>query len=64
MPGKVTEVLAGGHFRVRTQAGHFVLAQLGGKLRRHRIRVTLGDNVTVSVSPYDPSRGLISFRNT
>ena len=41
-----------------------VLAQLGGKLRRHRIRVTLGDNVTVSVSPYDPSRGLISFRNT
>lgn len=64
MPGKVTEVLAGGHFRVRTQAGHMVLAQLGGKLRRHRIRVTLGDNVTVSVSPYDPSRGLISFRNT
>jgi translation initiation factor IF-1 len=62
--GKVTEVLAGGNFRVTTQAGHVVLAQLGGRLRRHRIRVTLGDNVTVSVSPYDPSRGLISFRNT
>lgn len=64
MAGKVTEVLAGGNFRVRTQAGHTVLAQLGGRLRRHRIRVTLGDQVTVSVSPYDPSRGLISFRNT
>lgn len=64
MAGKVTEVLAGGNFRVRTQAGHIVLAQLGGRLRRHRIRVTLGDQVTVSVSPYDPSRGLISFRNT
>jgi len=64
MAGKVTEVLAGGNFRVRTQAGHEILAQLGGRLRRHRIRVTLGDQVTVSVSPYDPSRGLISFRNT
>jgi len=64
MPGKVTEVLAGGNFRVQTQGGHFVLAQLGGRLRRHRIRVTLGDHVTVSVSPYDPTRGLITFRNS
>jgi translation initiation factor IF-1 len=66
MPGKIVEVLAGGNFRVRVQQGdgHFVLAQLAGKLRRHRIRVTLGDHVTVSVSPYDPSRGLITFRNT
>ena len=64
MPGKIVEVSAGGHFRVQVQGGHFVLAQLAGRLRRHRIRVTLGDNVTVSVSPYDPSRGLITFRTT
>ena len=64
MPGKVIEVLAGGHFRVLTDAGHSVMAQLGGRLRRHRIRVTLGDHVTVSVSPYDPTRGLITFRSS
>ncbi|HEY7953635.1 MAG: translation initiation factor IF-1 [Polyangia bacterium] len=62
MEGKIVEVMVGGNFRVDVQGGHSVLAQLGGRMRRNRIRVVLGDLVTVSVSPYDPSRGLITFR--
>ena len=62
LQGTVTEVLKGGHFRVQTDAGHEVLAHMSGKMRRHRIRVVLGDDVTVAVSPYDPTRGRIVFR--
>jgi translation initiation factor IF-1 len=61
--GVVTEVLKGGLFRVETEAGHSVLAHMAGKMRRHRIRVVLGDQVTVAVSPYDPTRGRIVFRS-
>lgn len=60
--GMVQEVLKGGLFRVETDAGHTVLAHMAGKMRRHRIRVVLGDQVTVAVSPYDPTRGRIIFR--
>ena len=60
MEGKVTEVMVGGNFEV--EGGHHVLAQLAGNMRRNRIRVVLGDQVTVAVSPYDPTRGLIVFR--
>ncbi|MFH1132491.1 MAG: translation initiation factor IF-1 [Pseudomonadota bacterium] len=60
--GVVTEVLAGGFFRVETEAGHIVLAHIAGKMRRFRIRVVLGDHVTVAVSPYDPTRGRIIQR--
>jgi translation initiation factor IF-1 len=63
MEGKVVEVLVGGHFRVDVEGGHSVLAHLAGRMRRNRIRVVLGDQVTVAVSPYDPSRGLITFRS-
>jgi translation initiation factor IF-1 len=62
LTGKVTEVLKGGLFRVETDAGHTVLAHMAGKMRRYRIRVVLGDQVTVAVSPYDPTRGRIVFR--
>lgn len=62
MEGRVSEVLVGGNFRVEVQGGHTVLAQLAGRMRRNRIRVVLGDMVTVSVSPYDPTRGLITYR--
>jgi translation initiation factor IF-1 len=62
MEGKVTEVLIGGCFRIDVQGGHVVLAHLAGRMRRNRIRVVLGDQVTVAVSPYDPSRGLITYR--
>src|SRR3954452_7100743 len=62
MEGKVVEVLVGGNFRIDVQGGHSVLAHLAGRMRRNRIRVVLGDQVTVAVSPYDPARGLITYR--
>lgn len=61
--GVVKEVFPGGNFLVETEAGTDVHAHLAGKLRRHRIRVVLGDKVTVAVSPYDLSRGRIVFRH-
>ncbi|MDI7269268.1 MAG: translation initiation factor IF-1 [Myxococcota bacterium] len=60
--GEVTEVLAGGMFRVKLDSGLVVLAHLAGKMRRFRIRIVLGDRVRVAVSPYDPSRGRIVYR--
>lgn len=60
--GMITEVLSGGTFKVDVGEGHEVIAKLSGKMRRHRIRVVLGDKVTVEVSPYDPTRGRITYR--
>lgn len=60
--GTVAEVLAGGLFRVNVAPNHTVLAHLSGKMRKFRIRIVLGDQVTVAVSPYDPTRGRIVFR--
>lgn len=60
--GAVTEVLAGGLFRVKLDSGLEVLAHLAGKMRKFRIRIVLGDHVTVAVSPYDPTRGRIVYR--
>jgi translation initiation factor IF-1 len=62
MQGKVKAVHSGGLYRVECEAGHEVLAQLSGRMRRFRIKVVPGDNVTVSVSPYDLLRGIITFR--
>lgn len=63
MEGVVEEVFPGGTFLVETETGHKVTAHLAGKLRRYRIRVVLGDKVTVGVSPYDLSKGRITFRH-
>ena len=60
--GTIVEVLSGGTFRVDVGDGHQVVAKLAGRMRRHRIRVVLGDRVTVEVSPYDPTRGRITYR--
>lgn len=61
--GIITEVFPGGNFLVKTEANSEVHAHLAGKLRRHRIRVVLGDRVTVAVSPYDLSKGRIVYRH-
>lgn len=61
--GIIEEVFPGGTFKVKTDAGTDVHAHLAGKLRRYRIRVVLGDRVTVAVSPYDLSKGRIVFRH-
>lgn len=60
--GEVIDVYPSG-FRVRVEQGAEVLAHLGGKLRKNRIRVVLGDRVTVAVSPYDLTKGRIVFRH-
>lgn len=62
MDGEVTKVHAGGNFVVRTNDGIDVRARLAGRMRRFKIRVVLGDKVTVNVSPYDPERGIITYR--
>jgi translation initiation factor IF-1 len=60
--GTVTAVHSGGIYRVQADSGHEVLTQLSGRMRRFRIKVVPGDKVTVGVSPYDPTRGFITFR--
>jgi translation initiation factor IF-1 len=62
LQGIVTEVLAGGNYKVKVGENHEVLARLNGKMRQYRIRVITGDRVTVGVSPYDLKRGLITYR--
>jgi len=63
MEGTVAEVLPNATFRVTVNGGHDVLTTLGGKMRQNRIRVLAGDKVTIEVSPYDLSRGRITYRH-
>ena len=63
MQGEVVENLPNATFRVQLTNGHNVLATLGGNMRRFRIRVLAGDRVTIEVSPYDLTRGRITFRH-
>ncbi|MCL4271109.1 MAG: translation initiation factor IF-1 [Anaerolineales bacterium] len=60
--GVVVEALPGTQFRVKLDNGHEVLAYLSGKMRKHYIRILLGDRVALEMSPYDMSRGRITFR--
>lgn len=60
--GTVTEVLPNAMFRVKLENDHEVLAHTAGKMRRFRIRVLAGDKVTVEMSPYDLSKGRITYR--
>jgi translation initiation factor IF-1 len=59
--GKVTDV-TGGSYHVQLDAGQIVMARLSGRMKKFKIRVLVGDRVTVGVSPYDPSHGLITHR--
>lgn len=61
--GLVTEVLPDQNFRVQLQNDHVVLAYAAGKMSKFRIRVLVGDRVTVQMSPYDLSRGRITYRH-
>jgi translation initiation factor IF-1 len=60
--GTVEEIRAGGNFAVKTDMGPIVIAKLSGRMRRYHIRVVAGDRVTVGISPYDPTKGLITYR--
>lgn len=61
--GVVKEALPNAMFRVELQNGHLVLAHISGKIRKNFIRILPGDAVKVELSPYDLSRGRITFRN-
>ena len=61
--GLVTEVLPDQNFRVKLQNDHVVLAYAAGKMSKFRIRVLAGDMVTLELSPYDMSRGRITYRH-
>ncbi len=63
LEGTVTDVLPSAMFRVNLENGHKLLATTAGKMRRFRIRILAGDRVTVEVSPYDLTRGRITFRH-
>ena len=60
--GQVTDLLPNAMFRVQLENGHIVTAHTAGKLRKNRIRVLQGDNVTVEMTPYDLTKGRIIFR--
>ena len=60
--GKVIEPLPNATFRVELDNGHVVLAHISGKMRMHFIKILPGDKVTLELSPYDLSRGRITYR--
>lgn len=60
--GSVVETLPNAMFRVKLDNGHMILAHISGKMRMHFIRILPGDKVTVEMSPYDLSRGRITYR--
>jgi translation initiation factor IF-1 len=62
MEGVVLETLPNTQFRVEVTGGHVVLAHISGKMRKHFIRILVGDKVMVELSPYDVSRGRITYR--
>ena len=60
--GVILETLPNAMFRVQLESGHKILAHISGKMRMHFIRILPGDKVTVELSPYDLTRGRITYR--
>lgn len=63
MQGAVEEVLPNAMFRVKLENNHLILAYISGKIRKHDIKILVGDNVQIEMSPYDLTRGRIVYRN-
>ena len=61
--GVVEEVLPDSRFRVKLENGHKLVAYTGGEMRKHHIRILAGDRVSLELSPYDLSKGRITFRH-
>ena len=62
MEGKVIETLPNTTFRVELDNGHVIIAHISGKMRKHYIRILTGDRVKVEMTPYDLTKGRITFR--
>lgn len=60
--GTITEALSNAMFRVQLESGHMIIAHISGKMRMHYIKILPGDKVKVEMSPYDLTKGRISFR--
>ena len=63
MQGRIEEVLPDSRFRVVLDNGHMLIAYSGGRMRKHRIRVLAGDRVSLEMSPYDLTKGRLTFRH-
>jgi translation initiation factor IF-1 len=63
MEGVVSELLPDARFRVKLESGHDIMAYTAGRMKKHRIRVLVGDRVTVEMTPYDLSKGRLIFRH-
>ncbi len=61
--GVVVKVMPATLYRVKLENGHEILAHISGKMRKHFIKITTGDRVTVEISPYDLTKGRITFRH-
>jgi translation initiation factor IF-1 len=64
LTGTVTETLPGTQFRVKLENGHQIIAHVAGKMRKHFIRIVPGDSVTVELTPYDLTKGRITYRKS
>ncbi|CAN5374873.1 translation initiation factor IF-1 [soil metagenome] len=64
LTGTITETLPGAQFRVELENGHQIVAHVAGKMRKHFIRIVPGDSVTVELTPYDLSKGRITYRKS
>ena len=62
LTGKVTEALPNTQFKVELENGHIIIAHISGRMRKHYIRLVPGDKVEVELTPYDLTKGRISFR--
>lgn len=63
LTGKITETLPSAQFRVELENGHEIIAHVAGRMRKHYIRIVPGDEVTVELTPYDLTKGRITYRN-
>lgn len=63
MSGQVLEVLPDARYRVKLDNGHELIAYTNGKMRKHHIRILAGDRVSLELSPYDLTKGRITFRH-
>jgi translation initiation factor IF-1 len=64
LTGTIVETLPGTEFKVKLENGHQIIAHVAGKMRKHFIRIVPGDSVTVELTPYDLTKGRITYRKS
>jgi len=63
LKGTITETLPGATFKVELENGHEIITHVAGRMRKHYIRIVPGDSVVVELTPYDLTKGRITYRN-